>query len=131
MAKYQQGKWHKLYQSTRWQRVRRAHLQQEPFCRMCVAKGIHTLARVVDHLEPHGGDLVKFYMGQKQSLCFDCHDRLKQQIDQVGYSSEVDADGWPTDPKHPTWSKTAKPDPQAGEDFSFAEDTSDEGDIAI
>jgi hypothetical protein len=36
-------------------------------------------ATVADHIEPLKGDPVRFWYGELQSLCVDCHDVLKQQ----------------------------------------------------
>jgi hypothetical protein len=69
---------------------------------MCLDRGIATMARVADHIIPHGGNYNKFRLGAIQSLCFECHDSRKRMIDLHGYENGVDAAGWPTDPRHPT-----------------------------
>ena len=93
--------WQHFYWSSSWLRRPKLQLKHEPLCRMCLAKGLVTPARVADHIEPHNGDWTKFRLGGLQSLCFDCHDRTKRRIELRGYSNEIDDDGWPTDPKHP------------------------------
>jgi len=35
----------------------------------------------------HGGDVNAFYLGALQSLCWDCHERTKKQIERRGYSA--------------------------------------------
>ena len=65
--------WQHFYWSSSWLRRRKLQLKHEPLCRMCLAKGLVTPARVADHIEPHNGDWTKFRLGGLQSLCFDCH----------------------------------------------------------
>ena len=91
------------YHRKRW-KMRAAHqLRIEPLCRMCTERGKIEPARVVDHVERHEGDLMKFVFGEVQSLCIDCHNRTKQQIEVLGYSRDIGADGLPVDRRHPFW----------------------------
>jgi 5-methylcytosine-specific restriction protein A len=70
---------------------------------MCLARGRTTAATVVDHKIPHKGDQVLFWdQANWQSLCADDHDRHKQQLERLGYSLTIGANGWPTDPNHPS-----------------------------
>ncbi len=70
---------------------------------MCAKAGRVTAATVVDHIKPHRGDQKLFWdTANWQALCKPCHDSHKQQIERIGYSTEVGADGWPTDPQHPS-----------------------------
>jgi 5-methylcytosine-specific restriction endonuclease McrA len=78
----------------RWRKRRAAQLKAEPFCSMCLAEGVYTLADVADHIEPHRQDPVKF-AGPLQSLCKSHHDRDKQLIELGRPLLGVDADGWP------------------------------------
>jgi hypothetical protein len=94
-------RWQHFYWTTAWLRRRRLQLSHQPLCQMCMQRGVLTPAKVADHVEPHNGDWNKFRLGALQSLCFDCHDVHKRRIDLHGYSSEIDNDGWPTDPRHP------------------------------
>jgi hypothetical protein len=48
--------WHAWYKTARWQRLRARQLQSEPLCRMCLERGLVTVANTVDHIEPHKGD---------------------------------------------------------------------------
>ena len=57
---------------------------------------------MADHVEPHNGDVNKFFLGALQSLCQPCHDRHKKREELWGYRCHVDADGWPVDPRHPS-----------------------------
>lgn len=94
----------KLYKHPRW-RARRLHqLADEPLCRTCAKAGRTTLATIADHIDPHRGDLTKFFEGELQSLCDEapwrCHSKVKQQTERLGFSPAVGKDGFPIDPKH-------------------------------
>src|SRR5215472_10503852 len=95
------------YQSHR----NRAHyqLKTEPLCRFCKQEGRTTPATVADHVIPVDGDWWRFRMGELQSLCYDCHDRVKRTIELHGYSSKVDISGWPIDPNHPVYGQRPEP----------------------
>lgn len=64
------------------QRERRAFLQDEPFCRACLAEGRHVAADVVDHVIPLAWAryLIAAIAARlderwnKQGLCDPCHD---------------------------------------------------------
>jgi 5-methylcytosine-specific restriction endonuclease McrA len=90
-----------LYNTKRWQRLRRYQRQIEPLCRFCKERGIVTPGAVVDHVIPHNGDVNLFYTGELQTLCADCHDRIKRMEELHGFRPDVGLDGWPLDPKHP------------------------------
>jgi hypothetical protein len=44
---------------------------------------------------------MKFWFGDLQSLCFNCHDSEKRFEENRGFSNRIGADGMPIDPKHP------------------------------
>jgi 5-methylcytosine-specific restriction enzyme A len=67
---------------------------------MCKGQGRIVTATVCDHVTPHKGDPDLFWSGPFQSLCTECHNRTKQRIELRGHHDEVDASGWPTDPRH-------------------------------
>ncbi len=96
-----------LYHSAFWHRRRKLQLRHEPLCRRCAAAGKVVAARVADHITPHDGGN-GFYIGELQSLCFNCHNRGKRLVDLKGFSSSCGEDGWPTDPAHPTNVRAAK-----------------------
>ncbi|WP_247511397.1 HNH endonuclease [Bradyrhizobium sp. 157] len=68
---------------------------------MCEAKGLIAPAEVADHIMPHKGDYQLFWYGELQSLCVPCHNKSKQQLEHRGYTTDIGADGWPTDARHP------------------------------
>jgi 5-methylcytosine-specific restriction enzyme A len=92
--------------SYKWQKRARLQLMQEPCCRLCAQEGRVTAAEVVDHIEPHKGDINKFY-GPLQSLCKWHHDSVKQQMERqierngFSFSKQIGEDGFPVDKAHP------------------------------
>jgi len=102
--------WNSWYGRTAWLKRHKYQLAIEPFCRICTAQGrLGIVATEVDHVEPHGGDWMKFRLGAVQSLCSDCHKR-KRGSDTRGYSRDIGADGWPIDPRHPCYGGKREPD---------------------
>ena len=89
-----------LYATSRWRKLRQTQLFKEPLCAMCKAQGRVTEATVVDHIEPHRGDMDKFWHGSFQSLCKRCHDSHKQRFENGGGVMGCDKDGFPIDPEH-------------------------------
>ena len=85
-----------------WDQRRTLYLQRKPLCVMCATQGRVTAANVVDHIQPHKGDMGLFWDEQNwQSLCKPCHDRHKQRQDRIGFDTRCDVTGWPIDPNHP------------------------------
>lgn len=61
---------------SRWQRERKAFLQDHPLCIRCLERGVCVEATVVDHIVPHRGEPKLFGDKNKwQVLCKHCHDR--------------------------------------------------------
>lgn len=59
-----------------WSKARRLYLMDNPLCVRCAERGLIVEARVVDHIEPHRGDRLKFWNRDNwQSLCKRCHDK--------------------------------------------------------
>lgn len=85
----------------RWQRARLAYLREHPLCSMHDRLGFAVPATVVDHVEPHRGDMVKFWDESNwQSLCKHCHDSHKKRLELSGVEIGCDADGMPIDKGH-------------------------------
>jgi 5-methylcytosine-specific restriction enzyme A len=85
-----------------WQQARLRFLRSHPWCVMCVDQGRRVTASHVDHIKPHRGDQAIFWDESNwQGLCQGHHNRSKQQVEVHGYSSELDANGLPIDPRHP------------------------------
>ena len=95
----------RLYDLRRWRRRSKQFLQENPLCRMCQEIGRTTLATVVDHIKPHGGDPELFWGEVNwQGLCKPCHDGAKAALDRTGRLRGCDALGRPLDPNHP-WNR--------------------------
>lgn len=59
----------------RWRRARAMFLARNPLCLECAKAGTDAAATVVDHIEPHRGDKVKFWDESNwQPLCKEHHD---------------------------------------------------------
>lgn len=86
-----------------WQKLRAAVLRTEPLCRSCKTRGQIVSATVVDHIIPiREAPKRRLDVTNLQPLCAPCHSRHKQSEDIHGFSVEVDASGWPVDPRHPS-----------------------------
>ena len=91
-----------LYKTKAWRFRRLAFLECHPLCERCSKDGKVTAATVVNHRKPHKGDAALFFdEANWQPLCKPCHDGPTQQFERRGYTTEVGADGFPTDPNHP------------------------------
>jgi 5-methylcytosine-specific restriction protein A len=61
---------------SRWQKARLGFLARNPLCVECERRGELTPASVVDHIEPHRGNVGLFWdVRNWQALCKRCHDR--------------------------------------------------------
>lgn len=94
------GKFNRLYTSKRWRKLRRTQLDQFPLCQMCAKHGRVEPATVVDHVDPHRGDMDKFWYGKLQSLCKHCHDSHKKRLENGGGEIGCDTEGFPIDQNH-------------------------------
>jgi 5-methylcytosine-specific restriction enzyme A len=85
----------------RLQAIRRLHFMQCPLCVMCEREGRVTLAEELDHILAlsNGGEDVQ---SNRQGLCKTCH-AIKSAADSGYRPKGCDAQGLPTDPRHP-WS---------------------------
>lgn len=64
----------------RWRKYRLAVLAESPLCVACRRVGRVAAATVVDHIEPHRGDLALFWVAENhQPLCVRCHNRKTGQ----------------------------------------------------
>jgi hypothetical protein len=99
-------KYRNLYWTPAWRAMSKHQLAVEPLCCMCQDEGRIVPATVADHVDRHYGDSNLFFTSKLQSLCKRCHDSKKQSIERRGYDSNIGADGWPTDSKHPFLTKS-------------------------
>lgn len=90
-----------LYNTRQWKAIRANQLNAKPLCEWCERRGRITAATVADHIVKHNGDPALFFDSDNlQSLCKPHHDSTKQGDEKRGFSGQVDASGWPTDPRH-------------------------------
>lgn len=69
------GTAHERGYGAQWQKARLLYLAEHPLCVECARAGAVRPATVVDHVEPHRGDPVKFWdVGNWQALCKPHHD---------------------------------------------------------
>ena len=103
--KYYQAdfKHERLYDSTRWRKVAKMFLDQNPLCAPCLKiSGKETPATIVHHKIEHKGDEVLFWSWDNlESVCASCHSGHIRVSEHVGYSQACDVDGFPIDPRHP------------------------------
>jgi 5-methylcytosine-specific restriction protein A len=88
-----------MYANTRWRKRRAEQLRKSPLCAYCLRMGKATSANTADHITPHKGDPVKFE-GPLQSLCHDCHVKVKALEERGKGQIGGDAQGNPIDPHH-------------------------------
>lgn len=93
--------WLPWYDTQAWQRKRKAQLARQPLCEDCLKVGRYTSATVAHHIVKHNGDPDLFWNGELASVCAPCHNRYEQQVENAGYSSQLDDLGYPVDPNHP------------------------------
>jgi hypothetical protein len=92
------GKYNQLYTLPRWRKIRANQLKREPLCKYCMDAGTTTSATICDHIEPHRGNMIKFWSGPFQSLCKSCHDSHKKAFEQSGrVIKRIGVDGYPVE----------------------------------
>ncbi len=100
-ASYTREQRQALYNDRRWRNARKQYLQDHPLCVMCKQQGRVVSATVVDHREPHEGDLYLFWDRENwQPLCKPHHDSTKQRQEHRGQEAGCTAEGVPLDPSH-------------------------------
>jgi 5-methylcytosine-specific restriction protein A len=62
-----------FYQSAAWRAVRAAVLRANPLCRLCAARGLVVVAKVVDHITPIKDGGARYDVSNLQGLCVSCH----------------------------------------------------------
>lgn len=90
----------KLYNCTRWRKLRARQLSLYPLCAYHLRQGLAIEATVCDHVTPHRGDLKLFWQGPFQSLCAQCHNRVKKLEEGGKGVIGGDTQGNPIDPNH-------------------------------
>lgn len=86
------------YKTSAWRKLRGRQLLAEPLCRYCLERGRVKSADVVDHIVPHKGNLQRFWDSENlQSLCYHCHNSIKQLEEANANKPVIGLDGWPVD----------------------------------
>jgi len=67
-----------FYDTKLWKSIRNKHIQLEPLCRHCKAKGILIEVRIVDHIIPIEKGGSKTDDNNLQSLCITCNAKKTQ-----------------------------------------------------
>jgi 5-methylcytosine-specific restriction endonuclease McrA len=77
--------WRRWYNTARWRALRLKVFLRDLFtCKRCGHVEGDTSLLVCDHVIPHRGDEAKFWdEANLQTLCKDCHDRVKQREEQA------------------------------------------------
>ena len=79
---------HRLYCTRAWTDGRAAFLAIHPLCVECEKEGVLFAATIVDHIEPHRGDLKLFYdQTNWQPLCKPHHD-IKTAAEDGGFGNQ-------------------------------------------
>ena len=80
----------------RWQKFRLVYLKENPLCVYCKDEGNIVAAEVVDHINPHKGDVNLFWnKNNLQALCKVHHDRTKQIMERGTDKPLIGVDGFP------------------------------------
>jgi 5-methylcytosine-specific restriction endonuclease McrA len=88
----------KLYQTKQWKKLRKLKLSINPVCEVCRQAPADT----VHHKERASNNMDRFFtIASLQSACKRCHDTVCQQEESLGYSTQLGADGFPLDKRHP------------------------------
>lgn len=100
--------WRRWYSLRIWRLRRDRQLHLKPWCEPCARAGRSRPATVANHVTPHRGDWKLFVSGPLESVCKECHDSAIQREELEGFSRALDADGWPTDERHPFNQRSAE-----------------------
>lgn len=96
----------RLHKTARWQRLRWSILVRDQFtCQICGRIEGDTSQLVCDHVEPHRGDVEKFWAGPFQTLCKPCHDGVKQKEEIAARMAGLDVYGGKPASYRPDWLK--------------------------
>lgn len=93
--------WRSWYSLQVWRKRAKHQLKLELLCATCLANGRVTPATIADHHPAHGGDWNAFRLGPLRSQCARCHSRNQGGDEAHAFGSDIGADGFPIDPRHP------------------------------
>ena len=66
---------HKIYNTSRWQKLREYKKRRNPLCEECLRQGRITPMALVDHIIPIEDGGAVFDLSNLQSLCSACHNK--------------------------------------------------------
>jgi hypothetical protein len=100
--------WAALYHTRRWERRSRRNLQFYKYlCQECLKNGKTEPAILSHHLREHQPSFseLDFWYGELTALCSDCHFLIHHPgyIINRDFEIDIDASGWPIDPRHPVF----------------------------
>jgi len=79
----------KLYRSPRWRALRKVVLARFPACVICQKYGRVTPSTVIDHINPHRGDMKLFWdLENLHGLCASCHSGTKRREENAARDKE-------------------------------------------
>lgn len=94
----------RLHKLKRWSNIRFATFRRDHFtCQICGRIEGDMSKLICDHVEPHRGDVVKFWTGPFQTLCKPCHDVVKQKEEVADRSAGLDVYGARPAAYRPDW----------------------------
>lgn len=77
----------KIYNSSKWVKLRNAYIQANPLCELCLEKEIIKPAEEVHHIKPIGTGLDELEMmdlaynpENLKALCKECHHEIHQEM---------------------------------------------------
>lgn len=91
-----------LYRTKRWRALRDFYLCESPLCAMCLKVGVIRAGTVLDHVNPHRGDVEAFWEGPFQVLCASHHSSTKQHHERTPERG-CNERGEPLDPNSHWW----------------------------
>jgi 5-methylcytosine-specific restriction endonuclease McrA len=94
----------KLHKTARWEKLRWSVLLRDQFtCQICFRLEGDTSRLVCDHVEPHRGNVEKFWAGPFQTLCKGCHDGVKQKEEIAARAAGLEVYGGKPASYRPEW----------------------------
>ena len=83
----------KFYQSTRWRKLRKMFVAENPVCVHCEAKGFTTPVAEVDHIIPLRLGGYPYDFNNLQSLCKSCHAKKSAKEGQQTKKGQTSSNG--------------------------------------
>ncbi len=118
MASSNPKPWSRLYGTSRWERRSQLNLRMNPLCAECKRQGRTQGANLSHHINEYRESFseLEFWYGPLESLCFAHHAKI-HGFNQGAkeFETDIDASGWPLDPRHPVYNSTTAKREQSNE----------------